>query len=199
MDGALAAKTLQRSSVDQLDRGRFLSILSFLMEGKNWGTESHRNGLKSPPQSKKDTNNTSGKSQISLFTVITVEFEIFIQSRPIARIQFSWEGGGEYLKKGDQIFNVVMIRYESSEETQGRVSNLRTNWNGDKFLSPIKAWVNVVAHRKNTFFAITRQVYNRFCSFWYQIAQWKKFFDIGINIWIFNLWKTKIIDFSGKI
>ena len=45
-----------------------------------------------------------------------------------------------------------------------------------------KAWVNVVAHRKNAFFAITRQVYNGFCSSWYQIAQWKKLFDIGINI-----------------
>ena len=30
-------------------------------------------------------------------------------------------GGGAHLKKGDQIFNVVMIRCASSEDTQGSV------------------------------------------------------------------------------
>ena len=30
-------------------------------------------------------------------------------------------GGGAYLKKGDQIFNVVVIRYASSEDTQESV------------------------------------------------------------------------------
>ena len=49
-------------------------------------------------------------------------------------------------------------------------------------LIPIKARVNVVARRKNTFFAITRQVYNGFCSSWYQIAKRKKLFDTGRNI-----------------
>ena len=34
--------------------------------------------------------------------------------------------GGAYLKKQDQIINVGMIRYASSEDTQGRASNLRS-------------------------------------------------------------------------
>ena len=46
--------------------------------------------------------------------------------RPVARI-FRGGWGGAYLTKGDQIINVGMIRYASSEDTQARVSNLLTN------------------------------------------------------------------------
>ena len=35
-------------------------------------------------------------------------------------------GRGTYLKKGDQIFNVGMIRYASPEDTQGIVFSLRS-------------------------------------------------------------------------
>ena len=53
-----------------------------------------------------------------------------MESRPVARI-FRGEGGA-YVKNQDQIFNVGMIRYASSEDTQGRVSNLlgllNSNW-----------------------------------------------------------------------
>ena len=35
-------------------------------------------------------------------------------------------GGDAYLKKGNQIFNVGLIRYASSEEAQGSVSSLRS-------------------------------------------------------------------------
>ena len=35
-------------------------------------------------------------------------------------------GGGAYLKNWDQIINIGMIGYASSEDTQGSVSNLRS-------------------------------------------------------------------------
>ena len=42
-------------------------------------------------------------------------------------------GGGRTSRTGAQSFNVRMIRYASSENTQGRVTNLWTNWNGVEF------------------------------------------------------------------
>ena len=55
------------------------------------------------------------------------------RSRPVARI-FCWGGGGVRTSRiGTQYFNVWMIRYASSENTQGRVTNLQSNWNRDEF------------------------------------------------------------------
>ena len=50
----------------------------------------------------------------------------------VARI-FLWGGGGggAHLNNRDQIINVGMIHYANSEDTQGRVSNLWSKWNGD--------------------------------------------------------------------
>ena len=47
---------------------------------------------------------------------------------------FSWRGGGAYLNNQDQIINIWMIRYANSEDTQDRVSNLRSKWNGGRLL-----------------------------------------------------------------
>ena len=49
---------------------------------------------------------------------------------PVARI---FCGGVRTSRIGTQYFNVWMIRYASSENTQGRVTNLRSNWNRDEF------------------------------------------------------------------
>ena len=45
--------------------------------------------------------------------------------RPVARI-FRGGGGGAYLNNPNQIINFEMIRYASSEDTEGRVSNLQS-------------------------------------------------------------------------
>ena len=47
--------------------------------------------------------------------------------RPVARIFRGGRGGVRTSITGTKYFNVGMIRYASSEDIQGRVTNLRTN------------------------------------------------------------------------
>ena len=56
------------NEIKELSLAWSVQAISTIQE-KNGKTENRRNGLKSLPQSKKDTNNTSGKSQFLYFII----------------------------------------------------------------------------------------------------------------------------------
>ena len=47
---------------------------------------------------------------------------------------FSWGGGGAYLKNRDQIINIRTIHYASSADIQRRVSNFNSNYSGQPLM-----------------------------------------------------------------
>ena len=66
--------------------------------------------------------------------ITLADYNIWI-TRPVARIFRGGGGGGAgaYVNNQDQLINIWMIRYASSEDKQGRVSNLRSKSNRDDF------------------------------------------------------------------